>query len=75
MPTDWTMYLAYNIGYLQGNIKVRSWAERYTKDDLTMINDVWQPTGTYYIDAEEVARLKAEQEALQAAEKAAQEEL
>ena len=41
VPTDWTIYIAYNVGYLDGNIDIKSWAEEYTAKDKTKINGDW----------------------------------
>lgn len=75
VPTDWTIYVAYNVGYLDGSIKVKTWAEEYTSADKTKIKDAWAPTGTYYIDEEELARLQAEKEALEEQERLEQERI
>jgi hypothetical protein len=65
VPTDWSFHLAYNVGYLDGFVSVKSWVEEYTKVDVSKITNEWQPTGTYYIDEEELARIQAEKLALE----------
>ena len=74
VPSDWTIFIAYNVGYLDGFINVKSWAEEYTKSDKQWISE-WAPTGTYYVDEEEIARLQAEREALAEEERLEQERL
>ena len=46
VPTDWTIYITYNVGYLDGYVSVRSWAEEYTLADKSKIANEWMPTGT-----------------------------
>ena len=70
VPTDWTVYVAFNTGYLDGNIRINSWVEEYVKADKTKIENDWAPTGTFYLDEEEIARLKAEKEAAEALDEA-----
>ena len=65
VPTDWTVYIAYNVGYLDGNIEIKSWAEEYTAIDKTKIDGDWQPTGTYFITQEELDQIAAEQAAME----------
>jgi flagellar biosynthesis GTPase FlhF len=75
VPTDWTLLIAYNVGYLDGRVSVRSWAEEYTKADEAKISSEWEPTGTYYVDEEELARIAAEKAALEEQERLEQERI
>ena len=59
VPSDWTIYVTYNVGYLDGFVRVKSWAKEYTPEDILFVES-WRPTGTYYISPEEKARLAAE---------------
>ena len=48
MPTDWTTFVVFNKGSLQGSIILSSWVEEYTESDKVKIDGIWQPTSTYY---------------------------
>ena len=74
VPSDWTVFVAYNVGYLDGAITIKSWAEEYTKADKQWITE-WAPTGTFYVDEEEIARLAAERAALDEEERLEQERI
>jgi hypothetical protein len=65
VPTDWTAYIAYNVGYLDGDIEIVSWAEEYTSKDKTKIDGDWQPTGTYFITQEELDQIAANEAAME----------
>lgn len=75
VPTDWSVYIVYNVGYMGGNINVKSWAQEYTEKDKTKIDGDWQPTGTYFISEEELARIEAERAALEEEERKEQERI
>lgn len=55
IPSDWTAYLIYNVGYGSGSITVKSWLDQYTEDDISKIDTVWQPTGTYWVNQTQLA--------------------
>jgi hypothetical protein len=52
VPTDWTIYIQYNIGYLDGYMKVTSEAMEYSAEDADHITNDWAPTGTYFLSQE-----------------------
>ena len=60
VPTDWTIVLQYNVGFLGGHIKLRSWAQQYKQEDQEWL-DTMHPTGTYWIDPEQEAREREEE--------------
>ena len=62
VPSDWTIFLVYNVGYVNGGISVKSWVSPYTEKDLAKIAGSWQPTGTYWVNATAIALEKAAQE-------------
>jgi hypothetical protein len=33
VPSDWSIYVIYNKGYLNGNITIESWVEQYNIGD------------------------------------------
>ena len=49
VPTDWTVYIVYNIGMFKGEAIIKSYVTHYNDDDLDDIFQKWQPTGTSYI--------------------------
>jgi hypothetical protein len=53
IPTDWSLYLIFNIGYLDGSINIESKVQKYVESDQYDILNAWQPTGTRYITPEE----------------------
>ena len=48
VPTDWTIYIAYNLGMWGGKGVVRTIAEEYNDHDIDNLYKYWQPTGTSY---------------------------
>jgi len=48
VPSDWTVYLIYNIGYFNGVISLKSWVTEYVDADIEKLNTIWEPTGTYH---------------------------
>jgi hypothetical protein len=34
----------------KGSITLKSWVENYTSSDVPNIKNIWQPTGTFYVD-------------------------
>mmetsp|Transcript_4478 Transcript_4478/g.6688 ORF Transcript_4478/g.6688 Transcript_4478/m.6688 type:complete len:143 (+) Transcript_4478:328-756(+) len=72
VPTDWTIYIAYNYEYLKGKLSFNTWVEELTEDDNEIYEKRWQPTGTVIKSAEVRAeekklREKAEEEAAEEA--------
>jgi hypothetical protein len=63
VPTDWTVYIQYNIGYLDGYLKVNSEALEYSAADADHITNDWSPTGTYYLSPEQRQRMEEEAQA------------
>ena len=41
IPTDWTAYLIYNVGYGNGAITVKSWIDQYKEEDISKFDTVW----------------------------------
>jgi hypothetical protein len=41
VPSDWTVVITYQLAtlFFYGNIKLSSWVEQYTKDDVEFIKD------------------------------------
>ena len=62
VPSDWTIFLVYNVGYVNGAISVKSWVEPYTEKDISKIQGSWQPTGTYWVNTTAIALQKAAEE-------------
>lgn len=72
VPSDWIVYIQYNVGIFDGNMRVSSWVEDYAESDVEKIKKEWQPTGTYWVDKK---KLEAERQARLAKEKRDAEEL
>ena len=53
MPTDWTIFIEFNPGFGSGIVKLKTWVEEISKDDIGIINDSWQPTGVRFINMTE----------------------
>lgn len=56
VPTDWSVWVVYNPSILPGVIKLKSWVEDFTKEDIQIIKNEWQPTGTAYIDYDKLKK-------------------
>ena len=39
---------------------MESWVEDFTEDDISRIENTWQPTGTYYVAPEDRVELEGE---------------
>ena len=53
VPADWTMSLNYNIGYFKGAVQLRIKLMFYDEEDIKEIENMWQPTATYYVNFED----------------------
>ena len=67
MPADWMALISYNTFWNDGNIILTSKVVDYDRSDVTKITSEWEPTGTFFVDRELIARKKAEKEAAEAA--------
>ena len=67
VPTDWTVYVVYNVGMFSGSVITESSASQYDDSDIDFIKKM-QPTGTYHVSAAEQAKLKAAADAAKKAE-------
>ena len=45
VPADWTVWLVYNPGFFDGEVRVKSRVVMYTNDDQNFISEM-KPTGT-----------------------------
>ena len=41
VPSDWTVYIIYNIDVFAGFINLRSWVVEYDDADIERLNTVW----------------------------------
>ena len=41
VPSDWIIYIYYNIGVFDGNLRVSSWVEEYSEEDKEKIKLEW----------------------------------
>jgi ribosomal protein L14E/L6E/L27E len=67
MPADWMALISYNTFWNDGNIILTSKVVDYDRSDVSKITNEWEPTGTFFVDRELIARKKAEKEAAEAA--------
>ena len=62
MPADWMALISYNTFWNDGNIILTSKVVDYDRSDVSKITSEWEPTGTFFVDRELIARKKAEKE-------------
>ena len=62
-PADWTIYLALNVGNLNGYINVRSSVVDFEDEDEPKLDNEWLPTSNYFITKEEKDTLRREEDA------------
>lgn len=62
-PSDWVIYINYNSFVYDGSVLISSEVVEFDEDDISKINDEWQPTGTFYINKTQIAEEKAYAEA------------
>ena len=55
VPSDWTVYVVYNVGMFSGSVIIESSVSEYTDADIGFIKTM-QPTGTYHVSEAERAR-------------------
>ena len=53
IPTDWTLTVIFNAGYLKGSINLLVKATNFDDADKKNINSIWQPTGTFHVTQKE----------------------
>ena len=56
IPSDWVALITYNTFWTDGNIIATSKVVDYDRSDISKITSEWEPTGTYFIDRELLAR-------------------
>ena len=56
VPTDWTVYITFNIDSRAGEATVKSYVTYYTDSDIQNIETKWKPTTTTIIPSWEIKR-------------------
>ena len=57
-PADWTIYMALNIGNINGYINVMSSIVDYEESDYELFYNEWLPTSNYFMTREDKERIQ-----------------